>query len=201
MSPLTDIYFEPDGHIYRVGGRRVPSVTEVLRQVDDLEGIPREYLERAAHFGRNVHLACHLYDQGVLDEESLDPALRPYLAGWRAFLEAAGCKVLESELPVYDPQLRVAGTLDKIVSWKVSAEPVEIDIKSSSMVPRSVGPQTAMYRKAYLAERPGAKLSKKRYAVHLLGDGKYRLHKLPHYDTDLNIFISCLNVQRWMEEK
>lgn len=200
MSAAPAVVLDDADHTYRVGDRRVPSVTGVLRQIDDLEGIPREYLERAAHFGRHVHMACHLFDEGVLDLEALDPPLKPYLDGWILFRETTDSVVLHSELPVYHEALGVAGTLDKVLAWRLTADPAVLDIKSSSVVPRSVRPQTAAYRELYLRSHPGKRLSRNRYCCHLKGDGTYALHRYSSA-TDYNVFVSALNCHRWMEEK
>lgn len=185
-------------HTYHVGGRKIPGVTRALEQIDELDGIPRDVLEAAGRFGRHVHLACHLFNQGVLDEEALDAPLVPYLKGYKTFLKDTGAVVLESERKVYHPTLKYAGTLDLTAIWGKSPLAALVDIKSSVLIPRSVGPQTAGYREAYLSENPKHRLSKTRYCLHLRPDGNYRLRAYSDA-RDLNIFISCLNLYNWRE--
>lgn len=189
-----ELQFNEAEHLYHMGARKVPGVTQVLRQIDELEGIPHDILEAAAHFGRHVHIACDLYNKGVLDVSELDPLLVPYLAGWRKFLKDSGARVFESERRVYHKRLGYAGTLDAVVAWHTLPE--VIDIKSSVTVPRSVRPQTAAYREALVSE--GRKIGKIRYCVHLLGNENYKLHRYSD-PADFNIFVSCLNVHNWME--
>lgn len=190
----SDLRFDPVAHSYHAGHRRVPGVTSVLQQIDELDGIPREFLEAAARFGTHVHLATHLFDTGQLDEPSLDRALVPYLDGWRRFLHDSRARVIESERRVYHERLGFAGTLDKVVEWHDL--PDVIDIKSGAAVLRSVRPQTAAYREARMSEGD-IKLSKSRYCVHLTKDGKYKVHRYRD-PSDFNIFLSCLNIHRWM---
>lgn len=187
MSPRPEIQFDPERHEYRVGGARWPSVTQVLDPLLELDGIPRHLLEAAARFGTHVHQACHLLNQGVLDESSLDDALRPYVDAWKKFLADAKATVVASELRVAHLQLRYAGTLDAIVMWR--GRRCLIDIKTSTQIPRTVGPQTAAYAQAL-----GKKLY--RYCVQLKADATYRT--VPLRDpADWSIFLSALNIHHW----
>lgn len=191
-----DLQFDAANHRYTVGGERLPSVTEVLDPLLELDGIPKHVLKAAAEFGTHVHMACDLYDRGVLDEPALDPHLAPYLAAWKIFLKDTGAKVLATELRVLHPQLRYAGTLDKIVVWpnRKRARNAQLDIKSGE-VPRTVGPQTAAYADALRHTRPefaGAD----RYAIQLRPDATYRLIK-QNDPRDFHIFVSALNLHRW----
>jgi hypothetical protein len=189
-----DIQFDAAEHRYTVGGVRLPSVTEVLDPLLELDGIPRAVLKAAAEFGTHVHMACDLFDKGVLDEPALDPHLSPYLAAWKLFLRDTGAQIVESELRVMHPKLRYAGTLDKLARMKKrgTSRIVQIDIKSGE-VPRTVGPQTAAYDAAAGFEFVGIA---GRYALQLRGDTTYRLieQKEP---TDWSIFLSALNLHHW----
>lgn len=183
------IDFDPETHTYRVQGEVFPSVTTILSPWNDLSMVDPDVLARAAAFGTNVHQACHLHNQDALDYDALDPALRPYVDGWRAFLEDSGAIILSSELPVAHTKLRYAGTLDSAALIRKRA--TLVDIKSGSVVPRTVGPQTAAYAQAY----PGPRI-RDRLVVHLTGDGKYKA--IPLRDPrDLTIFTSALNLHHW----
>ena len=110
--------FDAHTHTYTDhGGRVVPGVTSVLEplQLYDFEDNPfitPEVLIRARDFGRNVHLAVHLFNMGVLDETALDAPLVPYLAGWKAFLFETGCVITHSEQMVHHTRYGYAGMLD-----------------------------------------------------------------------------------------
>jgi len=193
-----DIQFDAAAHRYTVGGERFPSVTEVLDPLLELDGIPKSVLKAAAEFGTHVHMACDLYDRGVLDEPALDPHLAPYLAGWKIFLKETGAKVLHSELRVAHGTHRYAGTLDKIITWvpRKRSRMAQIDLKSGQ-VPRTVGPQTAAYMAALTDMKPDWLVpGSDRYCLQLRPDATYRLHKLTD-PRDFHIFVSALNVHRW----
>lgn len=188
--------FNAELHEYRVNGERWPSVTEILDPLLELDGIPRAALEAAGRFGNHVHEACHLFDEGVLDEPALDKHLRPYLEAWKLFLRESGAVVVDTERRVHHPNLKYAGTLDKVVRWKRNKRYV-LDIKSSAAMPWTVGMQTAGYLDALALdeafEEVGSPLSLERYCVLLRPDGSYRAKSF-NDSRDLNNFVSCLNV-------
>jgi hypothetical protein len=175
--------FDPATHVYRYGGRVVPSVTQILGMLNDFSSVPPEKLARAADFGRNVHAAIDLDNQGALDEEALDPALLPYLNQWRRFLEETGFVVTSSEQRIYHKRLHYAGTLDVAGVWQNTSW--LLDVKTG-WVPKSVGPQLAAYQQA-LPTPP-----KRRLCVQLTEE-RYNLHECKG-PTDFSIFQSCLNV-------
>lgn len=190
------LQFDGADHVYRLDGGRVPGVTQVLEPYTGLEFVNREVLRAAADFGRNVHMACHLFNRDELDFDALDPALRPYVDAWALFLEQTGAVVIASEFPVYSERHRYAGTPDVLLDW--NAREVLTDLKSTASVPRTVGPQTAAYVEAY-NEMTGKRI-RDRYCLHLKPDGKYSSHKLTNA-RDWTVFQSCLNVHRWFYAK
>lgn len=189
---MNNLRFEPEAHKYYLGDRELPSVTAVLGMLDQFERVPYAVLEAARIFGQHVHMACELDNKGMLDEENLDPALAPYLQGWRRFKSESGFVVLESELRVVHRQFGYAGTLD-VLGLAESALSV-LDIKSG-MMPRSVGYQTAAYSEAY-AHQHGKK-PKRRYCLQLNPEFAvgYKLHRLSK-TTDWSLFVSALNVYK-----
>ena len=193
MSAAAELTFDEASHTYRVGGKVWPSVTQVLEPLQFLDGVPWAVLEAARKFGTHVHQAVHLWNVGNLDEESLDPHLAPYLAGWKKFLADTGAEVVVSERRILNRRLRYAGTLDSVIRWRQRFH--MLDVKSGAM-PKTVGLQTAAYREALRSECGSLVLSPVRYCVQLTGFGDYRLHKLTER-TDFNYFTSALNVHRW----
>jgi hypothetical protein len=189
--------FEPVEHIYRLCGRKLPSVTQVLSVIDTFEGVPMAFLEAARDFGRHVHAAVHLCNTNDLDHESLDPALVPYLEGWVNFLKDSGARVIESERRVYSRALGIAGTLDCLLDWHSLAEVA--DVKTGAAVPRSVGLQTAAYRQLRKLEGD-IHIGRKRYCIHLLGKGRYKVHALDD-PSDWDNFLSCLNVWKFINKR
>jgi len=189
------IEFEPVNHIYTVDGLEVPSVTHVLEPYSSLQYVDRELLRRAAVFGDHVHQACHLFDRGELDEDTLDPELVPYLDGWKQFLADSGAVVILSEYRVASRKHGYAGTFDKLLFWGKSKRLV--DVKSGSVLPKTVGPQVAAYVEAYAEQ--GERI-RDRYCVHLPGAGKYKSHRL-NDPRDWNIFKAALVMHNWYQRR
>lgn len=188
---MPELTFNEARHEYRVGGRVVPSVTQVLGILTDFGAVPAEVLARAAEFGTHVHQACALWNRGTLDEDALDPALAPYLAQWQRFVVESGAEIRDSELPVYHRGLNYAGTLDVLAEWRNGL--CIIDIKTGA-VPRTVGAQTEAYRRAYESQECGV-MPRRRYCVQLTADA-YKVHALTD-PSDWALFTSCLNVWRF----
>jgi len=186
--------FDSQAHVYRLDGRVVPSVTQLLEPLVDFSMVNDKVLEAARVFGTHVHQACHLDDLGELDWATLDPALVPYVEAWRRFLNESGAVVIASEKPVYHAALNYAGTPDRVLSWGKQRLVVP-DIKATSVVPRIVGPQTAGYAKAYQSMHGGRE--PERYCIHLRANGTYSAHPRRE-STDWGVFLSCLNIWRFL---
>lgn len=191
---MIELEFDEPTHAYTLNGRRVPSVTQVLDPLNMLDGIPWDILEAARIFGSNVHVACHFHNIGILDWSSLDEYLASYVRGYLKFLAESSFVVLASEERVASVKAGYAGTLD--IRGVLNRRKALIDIKSTSSLPRTVGPQTAAYENA-LREMTGEK-TERRFCLHLKPDD-YSL--VPLKDgrgvSDLTCFVSALNVWRF----
>jgi hypothetical protein len=185
LSTEPGLTFDRAGHVYRYGGRVVPSVTQVLGMLQDFSNIDPDLLERSAEFGKHVHAMIDLETRGELDEEALDGELLPYLNQWRLFLRESGFKVTASEKQIYHPILGYAGTCDTLIGQQTSWV---LEVKSGA-VPRSVGAQLAAYQQA-LSPKPRRRLCLK------LTANDYRLHECKD-PRDFSLFVSCLNVWRF----
>jgi hypothetical protein len=189
---IDGLTFEADGHVYRYKGRVVPSVTQVLEQLQYLQGIPWEVLKAAQEFGTHVHQACHLYNQNDLDEESLDPALVPWINSYKRFLSETGFVVVDSEMLVYNPLMRYAGQLDFWGRWRNTTWVVDI---KSGVVPSTVGAQLS----AYLNAMPPAMEKPKKRACLQLSDTDYKFIEQKEL-SDFSLFTSALNCYRHNEK-
>lgn len=192
MSAVLPILDE-ESHTYSLDGKRVPGVTSILQPLSGLHFIDRAVLDAAANFGKAVHRACELDDLGELDEEQMDPALGPYLAGWRRFSKDYAVKWSLIEQLVHNQQQGYAGTLDRY--GLVKGDDTVVDIKSSVTLSPTVGPQLAAYQRAI----PGASLITKRMGVLLKPDGTYQA-KTYTSPGDWPLFVSLLTLQRWCTE-
>ena len=185
--------FDPIAHCYTLDGRALPSVTQILRGLDDFSNVTARVLEKARDRGQRVHAACSLDVLGILDENTVDDQVAPYLAQFRKFLRESRFTPTLSECLVYDDKLWYAGTLDLFGDLPGCID-VQIDIKSGA-IPRSVGPQTSAYANG-LYKRAGI-MTRKRFVLKLEA-GKYSLIPLDSTD-DFGTF--CHALQRFNEGK
>jgi hypothetical protein len=192
VSVTPGLTFDAKLHRYYLKDKRVPSVSEVLEPLLELDGIPRDVLEAARITGQHVHHAVHLMVNKQLEWGTLDPALVNYVAAARLFLAENDVKVLASEYRMADEGLRVAGTLDLL--GIIKRYTAVFDWKVTATMPRTAGPQTAAYDHLYRKNLGGRPM--RRYAVQLFDDGTYEL--FPQEDPrDMTWFTSCLNIWHW----
>jgi hypothetical protein len=187
--------FEPVSHTYRVDGKVVPSVTQVLSLLEDWSRVDPEVLEAARVFGNHVHDACHLWNIGELDWATLDPALVRPVEQWAEFIDSNNITIIASELIVAHKLYGYAGRKDTLVEW--DRRRCLIDIKSGA-VPRTVGPQTAAYAEAYEYERKPCVRIARRYCAQLTGeaDKPAKIIRLQN-PADWPVFQSALNCWRF----
>lgn len=177
-------------HTYWLDGQQIPAVTSILAPLCSFEFVREDVLQAAADFGTAVHLACELDDLGTLDEETLDPALAPYLSAWRKFCDEHQVAWHRIEEVVYHPTLRYAGKLDRFGT--VRGNPAIVDIKSTAQLYASVGPQLAAYLKALRDAPPLTK----RLAVQLKADATYAVREYTSA-LDFPAFASLTTLHNW----
>jgi hypothetical protein len=185
--PAALLQFDEPSHTYRVGGATVPGVTAALAALEDFSDVSPPVLQAAQRFGHHVHKACALLVRGQLDWDRLDPALVPYIRGADRFLKESGIIVVGSEVAVYHPLHRYAGTLDLAGIWR---ERLGIFDFKSGEIPRTVGPQLAAYEAAYIHDKPKSRPTR-RYVI-ALRPNDYRV-KLLTDPNDYSMFLSALN--------
>ncbi len=189
---LPECEFDAETHTYRIGGRVVPSVTQVLREAGLID--TRWYTEEGRDRGAYIHLITELSDQGILLERQVDEEYRGYLAAWRKFLRDTGAKVVENECRVWHTTLGYAGQMDRLVIW--NKRDWIIDIKGGG-VSKWECIQTAGYAGARPADRPPPQ----RFAVHLKPNGKFSLKEHNDFRHDFDVFRGALIVANWKRER
>jgi hypothetical protein len=185
---VTELTFEADSHTYTFEGRMVPSVTQILAPLSNLQMVDPGVLAAAGAFGTAVHRAAELDDLGELDEETLDPALDPYLAAWRRFSKdhAVTWDLIEGR--VHNKAMGYAGTVDRY--GMVGRDDAVVDLKSSAILYPTVGAQLSAYAKAI----PGTTLLTKRIGVLLKPDGNYQA-KTYSSPMDWAVFASLITLR------
>lgn len=179
-------------HTYSYQGRVVPSVTQILKPLQDFSRVPPDVLRAKGLLGTAVHAACEFDDDGCLDEASVHEKVQPYLAAYRKWRHEAGASVLENESFVYHQTLGYAGQLDRIVL--ISGRKWLVDLKTSF----SYSPTWRLQTAGYCAPRPD-KAELKRAALRLKKDGTYQWHPFdkPEHAHDLTAWVSLVNVHHW----
>ena len=170
-----------DKHIYRVDGKIVPGVTEILSSegIINLRKIPISVLEPARKLGTEVHKITELWDRQKLDIKKVDPVIVPYLTGWLKFLAEMKPEFLEIEEMIYSKMYDVCGRPDRIclINGRLNL----LDIKSTTTIMPSVHVQTGGYKKVW--EEYCKKKIFRRAIVWLKPDGSYRfLPELKYID-------------------
>lgn len=188
------VHFDPEKHVYRLGGsggRILPSVTGIIRPLMDFSMVDPTKLEYRRQLGTAVHLATELHDEGNLNEDTLDPAIIPYLDAWKKFKLEMNVNILASEESIFHSTLLYAGRLDNRAT--VGGWPYVIDKKCTATLSPVTGIQLAGYLGAV-----GAK-NTRRAAVQLKENGSYVFEEYVGAG-DWPMFISLLNVKNWREK-
>ena len=176
------VHFDEATHTYTLDGEVLPSVTQILRSAGMVN--TDWCTDFARDRGTAVHAAIHLDIANKLDEDSVDPEVRPYLEQWRQFKKDTGVRVLASEKLVWSDAYGYAGTLD--LYCQMHGRNFIIDFKSNTM-PKSVDAQLGGYS---IAMRTAG------YAVHDLAALilKPKTYKLACFERDVaeSEFMSAL---------
>jgi len=177
-----------------------PRVTGIMQAegLIDFSMVRQDIMERAQVFGTAVHKAAELWDLGTLDINNLDPAIVPYLEGWKNFLKDYGLTFTPEEIEhrLVSKRYGFGGTPDR---WHTE-KGLLVDIKSTT----AMYPATAIQTMAYqmLIEESLKIKIKKRIGVQLTGEPGKGYKIAPYKDTsDKSVFLSCLNVYRWKQRK
>ena len=186
--------FEEEGHVYRLSGVKVPSVTRNptgSRATPVLP--PGPYRVR----GKQVHKACELYDLGTIGEYNIGELIMGYVAAWQSVSREFGWVWNPDgiEQRLYDPLKIVAGTIDRCGT--LNGKPLIVDIKSGA-----AGKEAALQTAAYADMRfPENQCEVLRCTVEIHGDGTYAP---PVWYEDIQDFIAwrgAVALWRWKQKK
>lgn len=186
------LVFNEAEHSYRLNGRRLPSVTQVLDFYNDFSMVREDVMELARWRGSLVHRITELYDKDDLIEENVEEWAVPYLAAWKRFRADTQFKIRDIEVPRASDAYGYAGTIDRLGA--IGRHDWVIDIKGGA-VPPTAGLQTAAYRRLI----PGNYVDHiRRATVQLKKDGTYALLEWKRED-DWAIFRRMLEIHTWFQ--
>lgn len=173
----SDLQFTAEDHAYRLpDGRRIPSVTQILRAVgvstdfDELRASSSRLAERIDYrrdLGVAVHADAHAFDDDDLEWDTVDPDVLPFLEAWSVFRENTGLVPITRERRLYHPGLGVCGTLDGIFYRERAPDRrVLVDLKCGDPEAAAARYQTALYQLLWEAEHPNEPIAE-RWSVQL----------------------------------
>ena len=177
-----------ENHIYRdESGIIWPSVSEILR----VAGLGSNWgSEEDRLRGQYVHEATAFCDMDQLDEDALDPTIRPYVSAWLKFQRESGFEVGLIEEIVWNERLHYAGRLDR--GGKLNGRRCVLDIKSGA-----IEDWTALQLAAYaMTGKDGFPL---RVGVELRADGTYTTKEFQNVN-DYRIWEALTLTYHWKEE-
>lgn len=185
-----ELKFEENRHLYMLDGQILPSVTTVMRPLDNAlyQGIDEEVMKMAAHRGTAVHNAVENYV--LYGIEDIELKYVGYFEGFLKFWNEQKPEPLATESRLYHKILRYAGTAD--LPCVIGGKRILIDYKTSATVNKMLtGVQLEAYARAY--ESHGFKFDEKAI-VHLKNDGSYQMVRYKANDMESWQVFSSLMV-------
>lgn len=152
--------------------------------------------------GNIVHEIAERIAKGeVIDPETLDDSVKPFVTAFMEFISDFKPKFIESEAFVASRKYGYAGTLDAIV--EMNGETYVLDIKTGKNIYPEVGLQLSAYARADFigrvdgSESPLPLLHSKRALVLHLRPGKYRLISCRIDDEVFDSFLAALDINNY----
>lgn len=180
-----------DNHIYRIDGKPIDGLTSTIKESGLIRGSDEWYMDR----GTKIHLATQYYDEGTLDEDTVDPQIKGYLESWKRFRKDQKYEPKKIEYQIYHPLLMVGTTIDRL--------PGPIDLKSGVSEPWHIL-QIAMQWEAIKESGLYHYDTDEPMDVYLDGDGgppKIRSYKYLELKEAFKVYTSMLYFLRWKRER
>jgi len=196
---MQEIEFDEKKHQYKVDGKVVPSVTEILEHLTAVGygKVNPAILDEAKERGTAVHELTEAIDLGF-PPEYIDPAIEGYAVAYLKFLEDYDVEWDYVEHRFYEPKMGFCGTIDRV--GKIDGKDAILDIKttSSPSVDQKIAVccQTAAYDFGL-----GSEDGFDRYALYLHSDGTYDFMSCSDYEDGkafnaLGLFLTLCNLHK-----
>ena len=199
------LHFDRDTHTYTIGGKVLPSVTNIIASDPSLYSfgaVRPDILEAAAEKGSDIHDYLHLWEVGDSEEGSHYEPFEPYRKQWLRFVVEGVREVMTgaidtmSEEPLCHTGHGFAGTPDRV--YYNDKEITIVDIKTGGET-KAHRIQPAAYAILALRQlRPTAPRfdGVRRVAVYLSADKPYKAvwHDDP---TDFTAFMALRSLYLW----
>lgn len=187
---MKDLEFKSEKHEYYFEGRKVPCVSDIL---EDAGYVNKRFFKPSdADRGKKIHMITQYYDEGDLDESSVDPAFTGYLEGYKQFRHdyRDRIKIVGIEELLYNLQYDYAGTADRLIY--IDKESGVIDIKSGVSQAWHILQLTGY--SLCLSPMP-----KKLYGLYLKKDGTYKFPELKDA-TAKNAWLAAVVSYHWKKK-
>jgi hypothetical protein len=164
---MGELEFNAEDHSYKLDGKPVPSVTEIINAVVPKpferamwygwrlakQGLdPEDKRTAAAELGTQVHLAFARLAAGEeVDDFDYPDEAAGFIKACRRFIDEHAPEFLASERKTYSETHSYAGTLDahvKFTKGKLKGRTARIDLKTGRYYPDSHNPQLEAYELA-----------------------------------------------------
>lgn len=191
---MSDLTFQENNHIYLLDGEQLPCVSDLCRFLhkEIYKEAPKWQMEASAERGTAVHNAAEALDKtgsAAISEEYL-----PYLSAYKSFLQDYHPSWDLIEQPLYHPEYRYAGTIDRFGA--LSGEATLIDVKTTYTVHKPLcRAQLNLYRLQLIAK--GYPVHRM-YILHLKKDGSYKLIPM---DTDEPLALALITIHNALKKK
>ena len=175
------IEFDEKKHQYKVDGKIVPSVTDILEHLTapGYGKVNPSVLEEAKDRGTAVHELTEQIDMGF-PPEFIDPYIEGYIVAYMKFLRSYEPEWEYIEHQFYEPLWGFCGTVDRV--GEIDGQKCVLDIKTTSSPSAeqkmAVCCQTAAY--AFGIDLDGCD----RYALYLHSDGTFDLLFCADYEDE-----------------
>ena len=186
---MPELSFRDDGHVYMLDGERLPCVSDLCKPLhrEIYKNAPAWQMEAAAERGTAVHKAAELLDK--CGSAPIDEEYRPYLLAYKAFLRDTCPSWSLIEQPLYHPDLRYAGTVDRY--GQLSGESALVDVKTTYAVYKPLcRAQLNLYRLMLIARGFPVR---RMYILHLRKDSTYKLIPMPVDEPLAHALITIFN--------
>lgn len=181
LPEFPELLFEEKRHIYTLNGQIFPSVTTVMKPLDNAlyKGIDEEVMRTAAARGTAIHNAAENF--ALYGAEDIEPEFQGYFDAFLKWWSDYNPEPLATESRLYHKYLMYSGTAD--LPCIISGKRTLVDYKTSAVVNKMLtGVQLEAYAKAF--ESHGFKFDEKAI-LHLKNDGSYQMvrYKVPDIES------------------
>ena len=171
---------------------------------------PQDAMDIAANFGIDTHALIEdlaMADvRGGVSSEIIRPEYSAVIEGFQAWFRDSDLQILASELMVYHPAYKYAGTIDLVCRHEGTADLVVIDVKTGGVFDEAAM-QVSAYADAleYLTNDPVSEawvlqLPRER-PTKWDADKLYEVHKVKSIPAYHDAFISAMQLQERLKEE